>query len=754
MNADQLSFNPLKRRIRIVRGLTFHLEHILNFRRVALTLAIGAVMAACTDNSNQPSITESGTDNSPSVQESNVIAANPFYIESDLPYGLPRFDLIQPEHFVPAFERGMSLHMSEIDAIVASTESANFENTILALEQTGRDLDRVSRVFSNLTGTHTNPELQAIQRELSPRLSAHRDAISLNENLFARVNHVYEQRDELNLAPQSKRLIERYHNDFVRSGALLSASQKDRLREINAEMAQLSTQFSQYVLAEVNDSAVLVDTADELVGFSTAQIQAAANAAAARGHDGKYLVSLLNTSNQPSLSSLSNRDLRARIHNASLIRGTRGNEYDTRTIVADTLRLRAERARLLGFETHADFILSEQTAGSAENVNRMLGDIAPVAVANARAEGQAIQAMINQTAEEPFELAPWDWSYYAEKVRAELYAFDSADVKPYFELNNVLVNGVFYVTERLLGITFTRRDDLPTYHEDATVWEAFDTDGSPLGLMLTDFYARPSKRGGAWMSSYDLPSGLAGGYPVVAMHQNISKPVAGEPTLLSFGEVTTMFHEFGHVLHGMLTNVEYPFFAGTRVPRDFVEFPSQVYEMWASWPEVLANYALHYETGAQIPQELLNKVIAAEQFNQGFATTEYIAASIVDQALHQLPLEQIPSAEELETFEQQVLAEHGLDFAAVPPRYRPAYFSHIMGGYSAGYYSYIWAEVLDADGAEWFRENGGMSRSAGQHFRDTVLARGGSEDAMQMYLDFAGRAPDINHMLRRRGLAD
>ncbi|HBN14808.1 MAG TPA: dipeptidyl carboxypeptidase II, partial [Pseudohongiella sp.] len=606
----------------------------------------------------------------------------------------------------------------------------------------------------NVAGADTNPDRQQIQREVSPMLSAHDDTIALNSALFARNDSLYQQSNSLNLDPVSQRLLERYHTQFVRSGALLSDVQKERLREINSDLATLSTQFSQNVLAEVNDSAVLVDDVALLDGLSDAQIEAAAAAAEERGEIGQYLITLQNTSNQPVLTSLTNRELRERIHDASLQRGIRGNEFDTRDIVATTLRLRAERAQMLGYETHADYILSEQTAGSIAAVNEMLDDIVPVAVANARREGEDIQQMINEIEAEPFELSDSDWSYYAEKVRAERYAFDESEVRPYFELNSVLTNGVFFAAEQVYGLTFQRREDLSGYHPDVQVWEVFDADGSPLGLMLADFYARPSKRGGAWMNSYDLPSELTGGFPVVAMHQNIPKPPAGDPTLLTFDEVTTMFHEFGHVLHGIMTDVAYPYFAGTAVPRDFVEFPSQVNEMWASWPEVLANYARHYETGEQIPQELLDKVMAAEQFNQGYSTTEYIAASVLDQELHQLSLEQIPSADELVEFELQALAENGLNYGPVPPRYRTAYFSHIMGGYSAGYYSYIWSEVLDADAVEWFKENGGMLRENGQQFRDQLLARGGSAEAMQLYRDFAGREPDPVHMLQRRGLTE
>nr|WP_156412779.1 M3 family metallopeptidase [Pseudohongiella spirulinae] len=711
-------------------------------------------MAACSDNSSSTATDNTMTDNNLQASEQAPNQSNPFFAESTLPYGLPPFDQIRAEHFLPAFERAMQIELQEIERIANNQETASFENTIVAMERSGRDMDRVRRVFFNLVGANTSAELQQIQREISPRLSAHNDTINLNAELFSRLQHVYQQRNELNLDAESMRLLERYHTRFVRSGALLTEEQKTQLRDINSELASLGTAFSQNVLAEVNDSALLVNSREQLAGLSESQIQSAAQAAQMRGHDGQYLITLLNTSNQPILSSLSNRDLREQIHTASLQRGIRGNDYDTRKIVARTLRLRAERARLLGYDTHADYILSEQTAGSAAAVNEMLNDIVPVAVANARAEGEAIQEMINASESEPFELAAWDWSYYAEKVRAERYAFDESEVRPYFELTNVLTNGVFYAAEQVYGLTFKHRDDLPAYHDDVTVWEVFDTDGSPLGLMLTDFYARSSKRGGAWMNSYDLPSELSGGHPVIAMHQNITKPPVGEPTLLTFDEVTTMFHEFGHVLHGIMTRVNYPFFAGTAVPRDFVEFPSQVNEMWASWPQVLQNYARHYKTGEQIPLELLDKVLDAEQFNQGYGTTEYIAASVLDQALHQLPLERLPEADELINFEQQVLREQGLDYAPVPPRYRTAYFSHIMGGYSAGYYSYIWSEVLDADAVEWFRENGGMRRENGQHFRDTLLSRGGSADAMQLYLDFADRQPDPAHMLRRRGLAD
>jgi len=707
------------------------------------------LLSACGDNETAVTETDMQDNTPPAAMEADT---NPLLAPSDLPYGMPPFDQIRNEHFLPAYERAMELELAEVEEIANNPESASFENTIVALERSGQELTRVARIFNNINGANTNPDMQAVQREMSPKLAAHSDAISLNPDLFARVDTLYQQREELALDPESDRLLERYHTGFVRAGAQLDETQKERLREINSELASLSTQFSQNVLAEVNASAVVVDTREELAGLSDAQIQAAADEAASRGEDGKYVITLRNTSGQPPLTSLENRALRERIQKTSVARGSRGNEFDTTGIVSDTLKLRAERAQMLGYETHADYILSEQTAGNKVVVNQMLGGLAPVAVANARLEGEEIKRVIDETAEEPFELQAWDWAFYAEKVRQARYSFDESEVRPYFELNNVLDNGVFYAAEQVYGLSFERRDDLPTYHPDVQVWEVFDADGTGLGLMLGDFYARGSKRGGAWMNSYNTQSGLLGGSKVIGNHLNITKPPAGEPTLMTFDEVTTLFHETGHVLHGLFSDVEYPRFAGTSVPRDFVEFPSQVNEMWATWPDVLENYALHYETGERIPQDLLDRVLEAAQFNEGFGTTEYLAASIIDQALHQLPPGEIPDADAVMAFEAHTLAQAGLNYDPVPPRYRTPYFSHIMGGYSAGYYSYIWSEVLDADAVEWFRENGGMTRENGDRFRNTLLSRGGSVDAMQLYQDFVGRLPDIEHMLRRRGL--
>ncbi|GAB4184526.1 MAG: M3 family metallopeptidase [Wenzhouxiangellaceae bacterium] len=728
----------------------------------ALVIALMATLAACGEapdstSSEEPvamseTQTESHNDNAAADAAAVEPATdNPLLETWDTPYGVPPFDRIDNDHYQPALEQAMAIHRQEMDAIAAQDDAPTFANTIEAMERSGLLLDQVTRVFFSLAGANTNDTLQSVQREIAPKLSAHRDAILLNGDLFSRVDTLYQQRDDLGLDAESLRLLERYHLDFVRAGAKLSESDKDRLREINTELAALGTEFSQNVLKEVNDSAVVVDDEAQLAGLSANSIKGMADAAAERDMAGKYLIALQNTSGQPPLDALENRDLRLRIMEASLARGSRGNEFDNREIVSKVMKLRAERARMLGYNTHAAYILDDSTAKTVEAVNEMLGNLAPVAVANARREAADMQAVIDEEGGD-FEVAAADWAFYAEKVRQARYAFDADDVRPYFELNNVLEKGVFHAANRLFGISFKERTDIPVYHPDVRVFEVFDADGSPLSLFLADFYARSSKRGGAWMNSYAMSTGLLGGEKVIANHLNIPKPPAGEPTLMTFDEVTTMFHEFGHALHGMFSDVHYPRFAGTSVPRDFVEYPSQVNEMWATWPEILKNYAVHYQTGEPIPQELLDKVLEAQKFNQGHATTEYLAASMLDQAWHQLSADQVPSADGVLDFEAQALAAAGINFDPVPPRYRTTYFSHIMGGYSAGYYSYIWSEVLDADSVEWFKENGGLLRENGDHFRKTLLSRGGSKEAMDLFRDFRGRDPQIEPLLERRGL--
>jgi peptidyl-dipeptidase Dcp len=677
---------------------------------------------------------------------------NPFFTESTLPFAMPPFDKIKDSHFKPAMEKGMQEQLAEIEAIANNPEPASFENTIVAMELGGQTLGRTLRVFGNLIGADSNPDRQAVQREMSPILSAHNDAIQLNPALFARIDTLYQGRAELGLSAEQLRVLERYHRDFVRAGARLAEEQKVRLREINTRLANLGTSFSQNVLSEVNASAVVVDSAEELAGFSQAEIQAAADEATRRELPGKFVLTLKNTSGQPPLSSLENREVRERLHTASLTRGGRGGEFDNRELVAEIMQLRAERSVLLGYNTHADFILEVQTAGSVATVQELLGSLGPIAVANARKEAQALQTMINQTEETPFELASWDWAYYTEKVRQEKYDFDDSQIRPYFELESVLNNGVFYAANQLFGISFTERPDLPTYHPDARVWEVTDTDGEALGLFIGDFYARASKRGGAWMNSYVLQSELMGTSPVVGNHQNIPKPPAGQPTLMTLDEVTTMFHEFGHAVHGLFSDVTYPSVAATSVPRDFVEYPSQINEMWVTWPSILANYAIHHETGEQIPQALLDRVIEASQFNEGFRSSEYLAASILDMCYHTLTAPELPAAADILAFEANCLEKAGVAFAPAPPRYRTTYFSHIMGGYSAGYYSYIWSEVLDADSVRYLEENGGLTRENGDHLRKSLLSRGGSVDAMQQFQDLVGRAPDIQPLLERRGL--
>lgn len=723
--------------------------------RPLFAVAVFLFLTAC--NQPNPDQTSSTMTESESAATSDAGAnvmkdansSNPFFERSSLYFNYPPFDRIENAHFKPAFERGMQDQIAEINAIAQNAEAATFENTMIPLEKSGQILARVSRAFFGLASAHTNDEIKAVRSEMAPKLSAHRDTIYLNSALFARVKALQEGLAQSELDPQSKRLVEETYKDFIGAGAELSNQDKETLKSINTELAKLTNQFSQNVLEEVNSKAIVVDSVDELAGLSEGQIAAAKEAAKSRDLPEKYVLPLLNTTQQPSLAALSNRALRQRILATSMGRGSDNSEYDNRDIISKVFKLRAQRATLLGYDNHAAYQLVSQTAQTTEAVNQRLATLAPAAVANAAKEAQALQAVIDQEGGE-FELAAWDWDYYTEKVRAQKFNFDESQLKPYLEMNNVLVNGVFFAAEQVYGLTFKQRPDLPTYHPDVRVWEVFERDGESLALFIEDLYARESKRGGAWMNAYVPQSSLMGRQPVVANHLNVPKPPEGEPTLLTWDEVTTLFHEFGHALHGMFSDVNYPSFSGTSVPRDFVEYPSQVNEMWADWPQVLQNYAKHYETGEAMPRELLNKVIASAKFNQGYATTEYLAASILDQAWHQLSAEQVPDADGVLAFEKKALASAGIQVDTVPPRYRSTYFSHILGGYSAGYYSYIWSEVLDADSVEWFKENGGMTRENGDHFRKTLLSRGGSEDAMTLFRNFRGAEPSIEPLLERR----
>jgi len=680
---------------------------------------------------------------------------NPFAAESSLPYRVPAFDRIRDEHYLPAFEAGMAQELNEVAAIASNSEPPSFANTIEAMERSGQLLNRVSTVFSNLASSNTNPQIQALQQTLAPRLSAQYDAIYLDAALYARVRSLFVQRDTLGLDPESRRLLERYHTRFVRAGAQLSDAEKMRLRALNEELSSLTTTFQQNLLKDSNASAVIVDSMEELDGLPADAVSAAAEAARARGEEGKWALGLQLPTGQPALAQLRNRELRQRLFLASINRGNRGNEFDNRDVLSRIAQLRAERAAMLGYATHAAYQLEEQTARTPEAVMKMLRELAPPAVTNARTEAKELQKLINAEArksgEPPFTLEAWDWAYYSEQLRKQRYDFDESQLKPYFELNRVLNDGLFYFANRLYGLTFKERQDIPTYLPEVRVFEVFEADGSPIGLFYADYYARPSKRGGAWMNSLVQQSTLLGGRPVVVNNLNIPKPPDGEPALLTMDEVNTLFHEFGHALHGLFSQVRYPMFSGTAVPRDFVEYPSQVHEMWALYPEVLANYARHYQTGTAMPRALIDKVKAAETFNQGFTTTEYLAATLLDQAWHQLSAGE--PLQDARRFEPDALRAAGVDLDAVPPRYRSTYFSHVFaGGYSAGYYSYIWSEVLDADTVEWFREQGGLKRENGDHFRKTLLSRGGSQEAMTLYRDFRGRDPKIEPLLERRGL--
>ena len=679
-----------------------------------------------------------------------IDASNPFAKASTLPFQYPQFDKIKNEHYGPAFDEGMREQAAEIEAIANNPKAPTFENTIVAMERSGRLLQRVGSVFGNLSGANTNDAMQQLDRELSPKRAAHSDAIRLNEKLYQRIKTLYDKRAKLKLDRESVFLLERYHTDFVRSGARLSSADKDKLRSYNSQLATLQTTFAQNVLKEANAAALVVDSRAELAGMSAPAIDAAAAAAKARGMEGKFVIPVTNTTGQAALSVLTNRAVRERLMAASMGRGSRGGEFDNTANVLKIAKLRAERAALLGYANHAAYSLEDQTAKDPAAVNKLLGEFAKPAVANARREAADIQSVIDAE-KGGFKLASHDWSFYSDKVRAQRFNFDQAQLRPYFELNNVLTNGVFFAATKVYGITFKERRDLPVYDPDVRVFDVTDANGKPLAIFVADFYARANKRGGAWMNAYVPQSGLMGTRPVIANHLNVPKPPAGEPTLLTFDELRTMFHEFGHALHGMFSDVKYPRFAGTSVPRDFVEFPSQVNEMWLVDPLILANYARHYKTSEPMPQELLDKVIASKKFNEGFRTTEYLAASILDQRWHQLSANAIPT--DVLGFEAAAMKDAGLDFAPVPARYRSTYFSHVFsGGYSAGYYGYLWSEKLDADTVNWFKENGGLSRKNGDYFRKMLLSKGGTMDAMDMFRNFRGRDAKVEPLLERRGL--
>ncbi|WP_326964254.1 M3 family metallopeptidase [Arthrobacter sp. PL16] len=668
--------------------------------------------------------------------------SNPFLEPSTLDYQLPPFASIREEHYLPAFDAGFAEHLADIDRITASGETPTFENTVVALERAGSTLDRVSSVFFSNSVSHATATIQDLEQQVAPRLAEHEDNIKLNRALFGRLRQVpLDGLDE-----ESMRLVEEYLRSFVRAGAELDDDAQATLRGLNSELSGLSTEFSQKLLKDTNDSALLLDSVEELDGLSADSISAAAGAASDAGHEGKYLLTLILPTAQPALESLTGRDVRRRLHEASVNRGARGTDADTLAIATRMATLRAERAALLGFDTHAAAATDNQTAPSLDAIMDRMRQLAAPAVRNARDEAAELEA----EAGHPIE--PWDWAFYAARVRKAKFDVDMDALRPYFELERVIHDGVFYAANRLYGLSFTERPDLVGYHPDVRVWEVFNEDGSGLGLFLGDYYTRDTKSGGAWMNSFVDQSTLEGTRAVVINNLNISKPGPGEPTLLSYDQVVTTFHEFGHALHGLFSDVTYPLFAGTSVPRDFVEYPSQVNEMWILWPEIVANYARHHETGEALPQEVIDRIHAAGAWGEGFETTAYLGATLLDLAWHS-----IPAGTEIEdplAFEATALADAGVDFAPVPPRYRTSYFKHIFaGGYAASYYAYIWSEMLDADTVEWFKSSGGLTRENGDHFRRELLSRGNSIDPLEAFRRFRGRDADLHPLLVRRGLA-
>ncbi|MGW4533992.1 M3 family metallopeptidase [Nocardia sp. NPDC004340] len=678
------------------------------------------------------------------------MSRNPFFERSVLPYELPEFAEIGDEHYLPAFERGMAEQLAEVAGITAGEGEVTFANTVEALELSGQLLGRVSRVFFNVASSDSTERTEAIEAEVSPRLAAHEDSILLDGELFERIEGLYERRGELGLDAEQVRLLERYRLRFVRAGARLDAGQQARLRELNAELASASTLFKKNNLANTNAAALILDRAEQVEGLADAAVAAAAENAAALGHTGAWALSLQNVSNQPVLAELADRDVRERMMAASLGRGF-GADGGNAELAVRMAALRAERAALLGYSDHAAYVVEDQTAKTVDAVEEMLAQLVPPAVANAeREQGELTAAM--RAAGDDEDLRSWDWQFWSERIRAEQFSVDAEALRPYFELERVLWDGVFFAAGEVYGVTFQERPDLLGYHPEVRVFEVFDADGSGLGLFLGDFFARPSKRGGAWMNSLVGQSTLLGTHPVVVNNLNIVKPPEGEPALLTWDNVRTLFHEFGHALHGLFSNVRYPFFSGTAVPRDFVEFPSQVNEMWMSRPEVLANYAKHVETGEPMPAELVERMLEAGQFGEGFRTVEYLAAALLDWAWHRLPAGATDGVE-AEAFEAEALGKAGVALAAIPPRYRTAYFSHIFaGGYGAGYYSYIWSEVLDADTVTWFEDDAASIRDKGAAFRRELLSRGGSVDPMAAFESFRGRPPIIEPLLTRRGL--
>jgi peptidyl-dipeptidase Dcp len=676
--------------------------------------------------------------------------SNPFYATSRLPFHAPPFDKIKDSDYQPAIEAGMAQQLEEIRAIADNPAPPTFENTLVAMEKTGALFRRATAAFDGVTGANTNPTLQKAEEALAPLIAAHSDAIYLNSRLFARVQAVYNQRESLKLDPESQRLLEIVYQRFVHAGANLSDADKAKLKKLNEEESTLSNAFKNKLLAATRDAALVTTDKAALAGLSDAQVAAAAAAAQSRHVEG-YVIPLQNTTQQPSLSSLSDRATRQTLFESSWTRSERGGENDTRATIARLAQLHTEKAKLLGFPNYAAWKLENQMAKTPEAALKFMDDLVPPATANAQSEAKEIQSVIDPQ-KAGFQLEPWDWNFYAEQVRKAKYDLDESQVRPYFELNNVLQNGVFYAANQLYGITFKERHDIPVYQPDVRVFEVTDANGKPLALFYCDYFKRDNKNGGAWMNEFVPQSKLLGTLPVVYNVANLPKPVEGQPALITFTDVITMFHEFGHALHGMFSNTEYPSLSGTSVARDFVEFPSQFNEHWATYPAVFNHYAKHYKTGEPMPADLAAKIEKSRTFNQGYALTELLAAAELDMQWHTLP----PGSplEDVDAFEKQALEKTHTALHDVPPRYRSSYFSHIwQNGYAAGYYAYLWAEMLDDDAYQWFADHGGMTRANGDRFREMVLSRGNTEDLAEMYKAWLGAEPSVQPMLKYRGLA-
>jgi peptidyl-dipeptidase Dcp len=675
--------------------------------------------------------------------------SNPFYAPSTLPFGAPPFDRVKDADYQPAIEAGMAQQLAEINRIAEDPKAPTFDNTFVAMERTGQLLRRASAAFNGVSEANTNPQLQAAKTALAPQLAAHLDAIHLNKKLFLRLTAVYDKRHSLKLDPESLRLVERRYDEFVHAGANLSEADQAQLKALNKEASSLSDAFSQKLLAATKAGAYSTTDKTALGGLSEARLAASAEAAKKRGVAG-YLVPLQNTTQQPALGSLNVRATRETIYGNSWNRAERGDANDTREIVARLAQLRAQRAKLLGYPSHAAWKLSDQMAKTPQAALDFMDALVPVATGKAAREAKDIQSVIDAQ-NGGFSLQPWDWDFYGEQVRKAKYDLDEAQIKPYFELNSVLQNGVFFAANQLYGISFRERKDIPVYEPDVRIFEVIDSDGKPLALFYCDYFKRDNKNGGAWMSEFVGQSKLLRTLPVIYNVANLPKPAAGEPALISFDDVTTMFHEFGHALHGMFSDAQYPSLSGTATARDFVEFPSQFNEHWALYPSVFKNYAKHYQSGAVMPDALVEKIKNAKNFSEGYALTELLSAAELDMQWHALPAD--APLQNPDDFEKQALARTHLDSTIVPPRYRSSYFSHIWAsGYSAGYYAYLWTEMLDDDAYQWFDDHGGLTRANGDRFRRMILSRGNTEDLAAMYVAWRGKTPTIDAMMKYRGL--